>query len=318
MSKIRFALTAVSVFSLTAAAAFAQPQNGSSNRRSGSAQPPAGRPPTQQNLQQGNQNNPQSAGQRGFGRTNQGNAANRRQQTNQSASGGRTTGRNGDPRRQFTENAMRFDLNSDQQLAAHELRNLFVVLVSQMQAQQQQVFNPSNNNRNTGVPQNSGLAANPAAAGNTGGTVGGGTNGVSQNAAIQQAIFIFLRLVMQFDSNGDGLLSQAELNRFAQALLENDMNLAGAAAQRRSGGRSNSGAVGGNSQLTGQQNQPLQSRGQFGSGLIQQQQQQQSVSVFQVQQGQNRRGQGSRGTNRQNGGRPRTQPDGRRQQQPQQ
>lgn len=174
-----------------------------------------------------------------------------------------------DPRRQFTENAMLFDFNNDQQLAAHELRNLFVLLVSQSQ-QQTAYRNTTPLSQRISNPSYKGSSANAGYLINTG-TRG---SGIPQGQAIRQAILIFLRLVMQFDANGDGLLSQAELNLFADALLNNNLSLVGAATNSRAYNRQNTG------QNFSQQRYSAGNVGRNGLVPTTQQQQQQSILVL--------------------------------------
>ena len=163
---------------------------------------------------------------------------------------------------------MLFDFNNDQQLAAHELRNLFVLLVSQSQ-QQTAYRNTTPLSQRISNPYYTGSSANNGYLINTG-TRG---SGIPQGQAIRQAILIFLRLVMQFDANGDGLLSQAELNLFADALLNNNLSLVGAAANSRAYNRQNTGL---------NFSQQRYSRGNVGnSGVVPaSQQQQQSILVL--------------------------------------
>lgn len=259
---------------LLAATASAQPGRGGgresgnqsrqnqAGQQSGSSQPPTGFRSVEQaqsgNVLQGGRNGAIGRGQQ------QGRRG--RQQRGQPGQQNYGRSQGNDLTRTFTENAMKFDLNRDRQLAAHELRSLFIVLTSQMQQQTQFT--------NTTPLRNRVFNGNQNFSGTTSGNSGGG-GGAPQGLAIRQAIFIFLQLVMQFDSNNDGLLSQAELNQFANALLQNNLNLAAAA-----GGRGNSTArrSGGTNQQPSRSNQQQFSRNnQFGG---QQQQQQQSISVI--------------------------------------
>lgn len=214
------------------------------------------------------------------------------QNGNRSEANGRAAGRE-TPQGEFTENAMRFDANSDSQLAAHELRNMFVVLVTQMQ--QQQIVQSSNSRQNQGRNQQPSTNGFSSSSGGNGFGGGGGQGAVPQGLAIRQAIAVFLQLVMAFDANGDGQLSEGELNQFATALLQNNMNLANASAQAR--GRDilrsgNSGSIG----VGRQQNQNRRPSGQSTSIR---QSQQQSVTVIPPQQGRSQR---DRGSNRQDRG----------------
>ena len=133
--------------------------------------------------------------------------------------------------REFTVNALRFDFNGDRQLAANELQNMFVFLATQ----QNQAIGPYVNGGyrrqlrqrllgNTGYGRVGGFQTTTTTT-----TIGPAVQGV----AIQRAVQVFLQLILQFDLNNDGMLSQAELMRFAQTLLQNDMSLVNASNQAR-------------------------------------------------------------------------------------
>ncbi|MEP3481693.1 MAG: hypothetical protein ABJZ55_20790 [Fuerstiella sp.] len=152
----------------------------------------------------------------------------------------------------FLNNAMLFDANSDRQLAANELKNLFILLVSEnIQNTQNHYYGFGNGfgNRFVGGVQygQSGLRR---------GRSTGNQNFVNQSrvaqlptigflvsdaipsiqsSSMQEAILLFLLLTLQFDVDGDGALDRAEIQRFATALLNNELNLNQAAvqAQRR-------------------------------------------------------------------------------------
>ena len=133
--------------------------------------------------------------------------------------------------REFTVNALRFDFNGDRQLSANELQNMFVFLATQ----QNQAIGPYVNGGyrrqlgqrllgTTGSGQRGGIQTTTTTT-----TIGPAVQGL----AIQRAVQVFLQLILQFDLNSDGMLSQAELMRFAQALLQNDMSLVNASNQAR-------------------------------------------------------------------------------------
>ena len=116
--------------------------------------------------------------------------------------------------REFTVNALRFDFNGDRQLAANELQNMFVFLATQ----QNQAIGPYVNGGyrrqlrqrllgNTGYGRVGDFQTTTTTT-----TIGPAVQGV----AIQRAVQVFLQLILQFDLNNDGMLSQAELMRFAQ------------------------------------------------------------------------------------------------------
>ncbi|MEZ6124763.1 MAG: hypothetical protein R3C49_16565 [Planctomycetaceae bacterium] len=164
---------------------------------------------------------------------------------------------------------MKFDLNADRQLAPNELRNLFVVLVSQQQQQQQQ-FNTIRSQAGSGAARNLSVGSATNSPGGNSGTSG---SVPIQGLAVQQAIPIFLRLALQFDANHDGQLNSAELTQLATALLQNNLSMLGAA---QSGGQSGS-TGGGVTVATGQS----QNGARFSGGSIpnQSQFQQQSVQI---------------------------------------
>ena len=141
--------------------------------------------------------------------------------------------------REFSNNALQFDANGDGQLAANELTNLFLVLASTLKQDQDDFYNNMNG---SGRPQNG--------QNNSSVTVRTTTNQVTTNSTtsnllspgvsprfaqrqdMRQAVFVFLTLAMQFDANGDGLLSQVELLQLAAALIANDMNFLNATTGR--------------------------------------------------------------------------------------
>lgn len=154
----------------------------------------------------------------------------------------------------FLNNALLFDSNSDNQLAAHELSNLFLVLVSENNQNNNYYGNPWFNNgiwslgtRYDSANQNQPRQTAPSQPGGTGSmAIGGGGSGGSdinvfvgsgvsslQGVQLQDALLLFLFLTLQFDQDGDGALNQSELSRFAARLLNNDLNLAGTAQQGR-------------------------------------------------------------------------------------
>ncbi len=228
------------------------------------------------------------------GRDQRNQQAGNSQPNNRQGRNGRRDSSGRDPR-QFTNNAMLFDGDGDQQLAAHELRNMFVVLVSQQQQQQISIRgnNPAGSNTS---PQP--FASNVNQVGSQAGSAGlSGGAPIAQGTAIRQAILIFLQLVMQFDANGDGLLSQAELLQFANALSQYDMNLLAAAGSRAAGPTGTGVAnMGGQRLSPTSRQQPAQSR------VRSSQQQQQSVSVVVNRSGRQRTGSGDRGPNGPRGG----------------
>ena len=125
--------------------------------------------------------------------------------------------------REFTVNALRFDFNGDRQLAANELQNMFVFLASQ----QNQAIGPYvNGGYRRQLSQR--LFGNGGQGRTVQTTTTTMTAPVVQGLAIQRAAQVFLQLILQFDLNNDGMLSQTELMRFAQALLQNDLSLVNA------------------------------------------------------------------------------------------
>ena len=52
-----------------------------------------------------------------------------------------------------------------------------------------------------------------------------------QGSSLEEAILLFLLLTLRFDTNGDGGLNPAEIQQFATALLNNELNLNQAANQ---------------------------------------------------------------------------------------
>ena len=131
--------------------------------------------------------------------------------------------------RQFIQNALRFDANADRQLAANELANLFHVLAS---SQQRTIVGTS--------VQSSQISGGQQPFQNvTGNNISNQADAVAfiQRDSVRQALFLFLQLTLQFDANGDGLLSQPELFNLARALLQNNMGLLNAATQSTGGQR---------------------------------------------------------------------------------
>lgn len=137
---------------------------------------------------------------------------------NQRSSGRRS--RTAGSQTEFIRNALRFDTNSDKQLAANELANLFHVLASSQQAstsvtQPQRTSTTSTSTQST-TTTNSNVQADA---------------NFIQRDSVRQALILFLQLALQFDANGDGLLSQPELFNLASGLLANDLSLLNAATQ---------------------------------------------------------------------------------------
>lgn len=147
----------------------------------------------------------------------------------------------------FLNNAMSFDGNSDNQLAANELKNLFLLLVSEntqnnyygfnsgfglasgVQIGRYANFNQANQsqfNQGFNQVQPQGVVQTP----NISLLLSGGVPNID-SSSLQEAILLFLLLTLQFDTDGDGALNQAEIQRFALALLNNEFNLASAANQ---------------------------------------------------------------------------------------
>jgi len=133
-------------------------------------------------------------------------------------------------RREFSNNALRFDTNSDGQLAANELTNLFLVLASSLQLQQTNYYNNlyQRQNNQASAPSTTTTSVTHSTSG-YGQPFANVNQRFAQRQDMRQAAFLFLQMAMQFDSNGDGLLSQAELLQLAGALIANDMNLLNAA-----------------------------------------------------------------------------------------
>lgn len=144
----------------------------------------------------------------------------------------------------FLNNALLFDSNSDNQLAYNELRNLFILMISE---------NSVNNNYWRGIDYGSriggGVSYGQTPLNNSRPTNSNNQafNSRSQAPALailladsiptvqgttlRDATLLFLILTMQFDINGDGALDQSELQRFANALLNNQLNLTQAVQQ---------------------------------------------------------------------------------------
>ena len=139
----------------------------------------------------------------------------------------------------FSDNALKFDANGDGQLAANELTNLFLVLASTLKQDQDDFYNRMNGR---GRPQNGRNSSSVTVRTTTNQITTNSTTsnllspGVSprfaQRQDMRQAVFVFLTLAMQFDANGDGLLSQVELLQLAAALIANDMNFLNATTGR--------------------------------------------------------------------------------------
>lgn len=147
----------------------------------------------------------------------QNNSANGRGKNQQSTGRGNQTSGG---QKAFIQNALRFDSNADRKLAANELANLFHVLASS-----QQLPTSITQPRQTTTSTTSTTTSVQADA------------NFIQRDSVRQALVLFLQLALQFDANGDGLLSQPELYNLATSLLANDMGLLNAAA-RQSGQQS--------------------------------------------------------------------------------
>lgn len=155
----------------------------------------------------------------------------------------------------FLNNALLFDENSDNRLAANELKNLFILLVSENNQNTQNNyygfnsgfglaggvqfggnpnFNQVNRNlNNQGFNQPQNIAQTPfVQTPSVALLLSGGLPNVD-SASLQEAILLFLLLTLQFDTNGDGALNQAEIQLFATALLNNQFNLNPAANASR-------------------------------------------------------------------------------------
>ena len=108
----------------------------------------------------------------------------------------------------FTSNAFLFDSNQDGQLAAHELSNMFLVLTSDLDA------------------EDNGTARGPVA---------GSQESVNQNLlrrqSVREAESVFLKLTLDFDRNADGLLNRAEVGSMASCLQQNNLSLIDASQQ---------------------------------------------------------------------------------------
>lgn len=141
--------------------------------------------------------------------------------------------------REFIQNALKFDANSDQQLAANELANLFHVLASSQRNQRHNDGHPPQQGHQGGQNLQPARPVTQTTRTTTSSSTGTGTSQADANfiqrQSVREALLLFLQLSLQFDTNGDGLLSQAELRGLATALLNNDMGLLNAATQ--SGGR---------------------------------------------------------------------------------
>ncbi|MCR9197542.1 MAG: hypothetical protein NXI04_02760 [Planctomycetaceae bacterium] len=108
----------------------------------------------------------------------------------------------------FTSNAFLFDSNQDGQLAAHELSNMFLVLTSDLDA------------------EDNGTSRSP---------VTGSQESVNQNLlrrqSVREAESVFLKLTLDFDRNADGLLNRAEVGSMASCLQQNNLSLLDASQQ---------------------------------------------------------------------------------------
>lgn len=170
--------------------------------------------------------------QRGGGQRSQQNRGQRNQSGQNNRSGSQ---------REFIQNALKFDANEDRQLAANELANLFHVLASGQYRQQNGDGKVSGRPPQVGIPVQQPATVSQTSQTTTVNTTGSTNSGTADSAFIQrqsvrQALLLFLQLALQFDTNGDGLLSQPELLGLANALLNNEMGLLNAATQ--SGGQS--------------------------------------------------------------------------------
>lgn len=108
----------------------------------------------------------------------------------------------------FTSNAFLFDSNKDGQLAAHELSNMFLVLTSDLDAEDN---------------------------GASRGAISGSQESVNQNLlrrqSVREAESVFLKLTLDFDRNADGLLNRAEVGSMASCLQQNNLSLIDASQQ---------------------------------------------------------------------------------------
>ena len=164
----------------------------------------------------------------------------------------RQQGRNGgsDAQREFVANAFKFDSNDDRQLAANELSSLFLVLASSLQQErfgddygfngnpgghpQKRNFNrrPVPQNRFNFLPRRTSARNSTVRSSASNGTrVVPAQQTFIQRQSVREALLIFLQLALQFDTNGDGLLSQTELLALAASLLQNDFSLVQAVVQ---------------------------------------------------------------------------------------
>lgn len=134
----------------------------------------------------------------------------------------------------FLNNALLFDENSDNQLAANELRNLFILLISENNQNNYygygNGFGFGNGNRIVGGTRYDQANQNSRNQGYQGAQFFGTAPNV-QGSSLEEAILLFLLLTLRFDTNGDGGLNPAEIQQFATALLNNELNLNQAANQ---------------------------------------------------------------------------------------
>lgn len=128
---------------------------------------------------------------------------------NRRSSSRTSTQRSGSDVANFTNNAFLFDSNGDGQLAAHELSNMFLVLTSDLDAEDNGASRGSVN----GVSQES----------------------VNQNLlrrqSVREAESVFLKLTLDFDRNADGLLNRGEVGNLAGCLQQNNLSLLDASQQ---------------------------------------------------------------------------------------
>lgn len=181
---------------------------------------------------QANSNQSASQGQRQFG-----NASGRGRGQN-----GLTSSQQSSLQQIFLNNSLLFDSNGDNLLAANELKDLFLLLISQNNVTNNySAFNNFGYGSSTfGQPQYAQTNRNPSSYQSSNNRQSSNSSrSRSQSLAIllagsipaiqgtdlQDATLLFLLLTMQFDTNNDGALDQQELRRFAAALLNNDLNL---------------------------------------------------------------------------------------------
>lgn len=122
------------------------------------------------------------------------------------------------PQSAFAQNALRFDLNGDQQLAANELSSLFGVSLAQSRQIRQKRFPPL---RPGGIATQ---AVSTQIVQSAGPTIPRQQIGFLQRQDVRDAAGLFLLLALQFDLNGDGMLNVAELRLLASALQQTGGN----------------------------------------------------------------------------------------------